>query len=852
LILNRFSSGLLFLASVVAVVGCSRKKDTFINRNWHAVTAEYNTLYNGNLALEQGKKQIAEGYNENFWDILPVERMQVSQEILLPVSERNEFFRVSEDKATKAIQKHSMLIAGKENNPQIDEAYLLLGKSRYYDQRFIPALEAFNYILYKYPASNTINHAQIWREKTNIRLQNNELAIKNLKRLLEFETLNDQDRADANAMLAQAYINTNSIDSAVVPIRTAANFTKVNNEEGRYNFILGQLYNRLNKRDSANYAFEKVIALNRSAPREYYVNAYLAKARNFNFDTGNPEDLLEMLSEMEENRENRPFLDKIYFQKAEYYNHQDSINSAIAYYNKSLKSPSNDSFLQSVNYETLGDINFDKANFRMASTYYDSTLTKIPTTTRDYFFIKRKRDNLQEVIRYEAIADKNDSILRLVDMGEEERVTYFTRYADSLKTKAIETAMKGDVAPVAASTSNTFPNSGPGLPPSLGGQNAGNMFYFYNPSRVASGLKEFLRVWGTRNLQDNWRWNAKNISTDRIDTLNQASNDILANSPEFDPQTYIATIPVNTIEIDSLIAQRNDAYYRLGLVYREKFQEDEMAKNKLEALLNYTEEERLVAPANYYLYQIYTAQGDVASSERYKQTILSKYPDSRYAASIKNPGLAIDIDNKSEDKYEELFKLYDQGEYVKVLELSSAYAQEFNDDELLPKIELLKALSAGRLLGFDAYRNAIKEVAFKYPQTASGQKAQELLTNSLPALADNKFKADSLSQNMKLIYEFNYVDRAEAENLKKKVEEAIDKLNYYKYTTSIDLYSQNAIFLVVHGIESKSNAEGFEELLRNNKNYQIKETPILISSENYRILLLHKNLDQYKKLNTKQ
>jgi hypothetical protein len=45
---------------------------------------------------------------------------------------------------------------GGEKNFQIDEAYLMLGKSRYYDQRFIPALDAFNYILYKYPNSSKI------------------------------------------------------------------------------------------------------------------------------------------------------------------------------------------------------------------------------------------------------------------------------------------------------------------------------------------------------------------------------------------------------------------------------------------------------------------------------------------------------------------------------------------------------------------------------------------------------------------------------------------------------------------------------------------------------------------------
>jgi hypothetical protein len=47
-----------------------------------------------------------------------------------------------------------------ERNFQIDEAYLLLGKARYYDQRFIPAL-AFNYILYKYPNSSNIYKAKI-------------------------------------------------------------------------------------------------------------------------------------------------------------------------------------------------------------------------------------------------------------------------------------------------------------------------------------------------------------------------------------------------------------------------------------------------------------------------------------------------------------------------------------------------------------------------------------------------------------------------------------------------------------------------------------------------------------------
>ena len=71
-----------------------------------------------------------------------------------------------------------MNIDGYERNPQIDEAYLMLGKARYYEYRYLPALEAFNYILYKYPTSNNVYQAKVWREKINIKMDNEVLAIK--------------------------------------------------------------------------------------------------------------------------------------------------------------------------------------------------------------------------------------------------------------------------------------------------------------------------------------------------------------------------------------------------------------------------------------------------------------------------------------------------------------------------------------------------------------------------------------------------------------------------------------------------------------------------------------------------
>ena len=234
---------ILFVALILLVAtGCSRKKDKFINRSWHSLNTKYNILYNGGIALETGKTAINSTFVDDYWNILPVERLQPKDDIILGSKAQDPNFGRAEEKAVKAIQVHGMNIKGKEKNPQIDESYILLGKARYFDNRFIPAQEAFNYILFKYPASSNINLAKIWREKTNLRLENEGLAIKNLKELIESNKLSNEDNVAASSALAQAYITTKALDSAIIQLQRASQLTKDNHELGRLRFIEGQLY----------------------------------------------------------------------------------------------------------------------------------------------------------------------------------------------------------------------------------------------------------------------------------------------------------------------------------------------------------------------------------------------------------------------------------------------------------------------------------------------------------------------------------------------------------------------------------------------------------------------------------
>ncbi|WP_298499157.1 hypothetical protein [uncultured Algibacter sp.] len=837
---------LLVIFSTFLTLSCSRKKDKFINRNFHAITAEYNALYNGYNALEQGKQSLNDAYFDNYWEVLPIERMQIFEDIVLPGQSKNENFSRAEEKAAKAIQKHSINIDGKEKNPQIDEAYLLLGKARYFDQRFVPALEAFNYILYKYPASDKINQAKVWREKANIRLDNNELAIKNLKRLLKQEDLEGQDLADATSILAQAYLNTKIIDTAITQLEIASNATKNNDERGRYRFIQGQLYNQLGYKDSANIAFDKVIELNRRTPRIYMISSYLEKIKNFDFENGDKLEMTELLNELEENRENRPFLDKIYHQIGMYHLQNGSDSLAVKYYNKSLRTDTRDNLLKAKNYETLGDMNFDASVYADAGQYYDSTMSNLTLNSKPYRIIKRKRDNLKDVIYYESIATVNDSILKLVNMPEVNKLAYFESFVEELKAKAEAEKEKEEAA---QRNSGLATNNIGAQPNRIGVPNkASNNFYFYNPTTVAYGKNEFVKFWGDRPLEDNWRWSSKGV-------LNNPSNggasnivDSASEEQRFDPQYYISKIPTEEKVIDSISKDRNYAYYQLGLIYKEKFKEYNLAKNKFQNLLNSNPEERLVLPSKYNLYKIYELLGSNDEASIAKEEIIAKYPDSRYATILKNPELVTQRDeNSPESLYEALYIQHENQDYLSVISKSEEYIKTFDGEAMVPKFELLKATANGRLYGYEAYQKAINYLAITYANTPEGKQAQNIESNFLPKIANKEFaqETDSIPDNYKVIFQFKNPQPETISSFKETLDEVLKNVKYYKLNASIDVYDTNTKFVVVHGIKTAQVAKTFNQLLTEEDQNKITAPYFVASSTNYQIIQIHKNLDAY-------
>ncbi len=836
-----------------------------MNRNSHALSTKYNILYNGGLGLEKGLQAIKANDQDNFWKMLPIEKMQFDENFSEGEKTKNPDFEKAETKATKAIQKHSMNIGGRERNYQIDEAYLMLGKARYYDQRFIPALEAFNYILYKYPNSSNIYTAKIWREKTNMRLGNDAIVVKNINQLLKKTDLNKQTFSDANALLAEAFLNLEERDSAVAKLRIAEQFSRINEDRARYKFILGQMYQEVGNKDSATYYYDGVIHMNRKADRKYMMHAYAKKAQMYDYEKGNDTIFLKTYNKLVADRENRPYYDVLFYEMGVFYDKKKDKENALKFYNKSLGRKSKDPYLMASAYRNIGNMYFKNTDYTMAAKYYDSTLTKLNPKTREFAFIEKNRKNLDNVIKYEGIAKRNDSIIKVYGMPDSERKIYFESYIAELKKKdeakrILEEKEKEKLANVernnSASSAPTAVNPNSlGKPASMdtdgirppSGNDAVSTFYFYNPTTVAYGKLQFKKMWGNRTIGGNWRLSAIKVANDAAmlnDSINEAEANKLKDTVVIEKYTtafYEKQLPKTQIAIDSIGKERNFAYYQLGLIYKEKFKEYTLASDKLEQLLRNNPEEKLILPSMYNLYKIYQIT-DPAKAEKIKSDITNNYPGSRYAQILNNTNT--DDIPSPEKEYQKWYKLFQEEKFDVVLDNIDNLINQYSGDEIVSKFELLKANTLGKVNGLEAYKKGLENVADNYPNSDEGKNAREILEKQVPTLERLNFTTED-NKNWKILY---LISNNDTKTLK-QIEEAIRVFllveNFERLTTSFDKYNRTQSFVAIHGLKSEAYAQDVAGVFRDDKKYKIAQPAIIISTENYKVVQIKKNLEAY-------
>ena len=590
---------------------------------------DYNILFNGEALLDEGIASLKQNHIENHWGILPViEGFDFS----ITNSSPTELFKIPEEKAIKAIQK-----SNKKDVAVRDRAYLLLGKSRFYDQRYVSALQAFNNI------ENSLLVREYWKALVYMTIGQNELAFKAIEKGLNDKSVRKGEKKFLNLAQIQYYINNKNYDKAVKFLTELLASNNDKKLKARLNYVLAQIYLENKNYETAKLALKNVInsGINKSN------SLILWSKLIYNNLINSPDyNLFKKLIRSERYRQNISLIN--------YFNAKFILNSqpkqAKDLFSNALESEKIDFTLKSKIYDELYKIYLLEKDYLLASKYLDSSLAYVDPSTIKYFRLNKSRNKLKEVSKLEKENQLLDSLIYVNSLSENERIKLLS------KSVSISDGYNNEMS-VGSSSS----------------------FYFDNKKSVDLGIKKFKEKWGDILLTDDWKMNPqisleRNVSYEKKPVLESADE------PSFDK-----------LSIDSLKLVFNNNMLRLGMSLNDYVFDYEKSHEVLSIvdnnLLEINDQEILL----FYMTKA-SEKFDKKLYDLYKKKLLQNFPESIYSKSFTKESVSLNIDSlvakiRSEfntQKFKNLIKQLDSV-LEKTYNIEERYALSIVKSELIAK-----------------------------------------------------------------------------------------------------------------------------------------------------------------------
>lgn len=728
---NRFTFlKLIIIAFVFLGLGaCSTKKNTWTRRVYHNITSKYNVYWNGNESLKEGVKTLNEQSKDDYLRVLRVYNYGTkndAQRIYQPMDRAIQ-------KGSIGVQRHSMKFGNKEYVRWIDDSYLMMGKAHFYKQDYISARRTFDFVSSQYSDNDIKFTADLWLAKTYIQLEQYEKAEPMLRALdaaSREREMPAEVRRNLELVWADYYIDRENYDEAVIHLKRGIFNSNDKQLKTRAMFILGQIYERQGDLAAATEQFKTVIKRNPDYTLAFEARINLAKA--FDANQGDSKQILKILNKMLRDEKNEEYQDRIYYALAEIALKENRHEDAIELLQKSVAVSTVNKSQQATSALLVAGLLFDRLKYVPAQAYYDTAVSALPLDYPGYDSINNRAGVLQELVENLVIVQTQDSLLRLATMDSVSRNKIIdgiiADYIEEEKRLKEEERLEEQMAllPGTREPQNTLEQS--------------TDWYFYNPNTLSFGYTEFLRKWGRRKLEDNWRISDKqSISFDEggmeltADSETATADSAAASLTPRDRTYYLADLPLTEEQQASANNNIAEALNNLGFIYMESLNDIPEAINAYTSLNTRYPENEYRLPSLYALYKLHIAKQEAEAAENYKLTIIQDYPDSDYAQVLLDPDYFVKkatAQGESAAFYERTYDAYKAGQYFRVVMNADRATQLYpNDTALLPRFAFLRAVASGRLEVVDTMAVALDKLIKTYPQSSVTPLAQDILRN---------------------------------------------------------------------------------------------------------------------------
>ncbi|MBO4602902.1 MAG: tetratricopeptide repeat protein [Salinivirgaceae bacterium] len=745
--------------AAMLLVCCSPTKNTPIHRGYHNLTSRYNVYFNGNEAYKSGMENIYSAHEENFALVLPVFVYSDKEAALTSYGDMNRVIEKSE----KCMRKHSITAKPKTKKGKkltdkqkafqnkneyvkwIDNAEILEGKAKTIKQDYFAAIEQFSHIVHQYDEQDTKTEAYIWLARCYTEMEKYPQADDFISTITgDMSKVSRKMMAPLAQTQADIMLRQGRYADAIPYVETAVKkIRRDKREKIRLMYILAQLYQINEDNRKASEWYQKVI--DKNPDYQYVFNARINKASIFSSESGGSANLQRELTKMLKDDKNTDYLDQIYYALGNIAYNEMRDDDALWYFKQSIAASTVNDNQKSISYLAVADIYFDKPDYRNAQLYYDSAMVNLPHEYPDYQNIRRKAENLTDLVNCIETIQTQDSLQRLAKMSEAERNKVIDRKIQEVLNeeqaeKNRENTAKNELAQAQQmSRQNT---------------QTGGKWYFYNQSSLSLGQDEFRKKWGSRKLEDNWRRSNKTVTEwdDMSSTAeNNEAEDAKKGLDNKSREYYLVDIPLTDSAYKVSQQKMEEAYFNLGVVYKDKFADYPLAIDAFtDYMKKYPRSEKEVS-AMFNLYKTYLLQKDYANADVYKKLIIREYPETDYAKILNDPDYYKELEkaeNELNFMYQVTYRYFLNDECDNVNSTFRYVDSAYPDSRLMPKFALLNTLCMGKQTDSLTFESYLKTYIEKYPKSEEAGYARDVIAalNRKPHEVEEKTEEQILAE----------------------------------------------------------------------------------------------------------
>jgi tetratricopeptide (TPR) repeat protein len=739
---QRLGKHYLYRISLVIVLfflaGCTTEKNTAVSRAYHNVTAHYNVYFNGKESLRTGVAKINSSVEDDFSKVLPLYKSSNPTTAKAASSEMENAIL----KGSKLIQSHSItkkpkrrknrskayiqFASQEEFNNWVDDAYVLMGKAYFYQHNYASAVENFSYVVRKFEDDPSRYTAYVWLIRCYTEEERYVEAFEIIQQMQTDEKFPKRLSGELAVATADYYAKQLSYPEGIPFLSIAVKQTPQKPEKLRYEYILAQWYQETGNPEKASQIFREVAR--RNPPYKMEFNAQINAAGTFT-GTGDVEKLKKELRKMLRDKKNLEFRDQIYFAMGNISMKEGKKDQAKQEYTKSASMSTDNLYQRALSCLTLAQIYFEEPEYKKAQSYYDSAMVVIDEKYPNYKLISDRHKSLTRLTDNIYAVEREDSLQRIAQMDEPSRNALIDKWIKAVQDKEAKDKLAESNQMM---DRNYFRQSESRF--GLSQQQEGAGWYFYSPTTVAYGKVEFERLWGKRKLEDNWRRSDKRTFAE--DNAEQAEDSLLTiEGPKKikDPKSrefYTQDLPVNDSLMKVSHSKIRNALFNSGRIFKTDFSDFPRSIGSFEDL-NKRYPDNLFALSSWFeLWDLYTKQNNSEKADYYKNLIISKFPDSKYAKYLLNPNYFIELEAKTDSvnrMYQKAFQEFKEGRYAEAGKITDQILPMSPDSSLIPKIKFIKTIADGTASSRDDFGKMLTGYITTYPKAEPKPLAEQIL-----------------------------------------------------------------------------------------------------------------------------